>query len=51
MREKNFGIRVNIIEEMKIDEEDAKLLSVIIGTNLCDNLKLEKMKKTGKKRV
>ncbi len=31
----------NIIEGMKINEEDAKLLSVIIGTNLCDNLKIE----------
>jgi hypothetical protein len=31
----------NIIEGMKINEEEAKLLSVIIGTNLCDNLKLE----------
>ena len=31
----------NIIEGMKINEEDAKLLSVIIGTNLCDKLKIE----------
>ena len=26
---------------LKINEEEAKLLSVILGTNLCDNLQIE----------
>ena len=33
----------DIIEGMKISEEERKLLSVIIGTNLCDNMKSEDM--------
>ena len=31
----------DIIDGMKIDEEERKILSVIIGTNLCDNIKNE----------
>ena len=31
----------DIIDGMKINEEEAKLLSVILGTNLCDNLQIE----------
>ena len=33
----------DIIDGMKISEEERKLLSVIIGTNLCDNIKNEEL--------
>ena len=32
------GLGYDIIEGMKINEEERKLLSVILGTNLCDNI-------------
>ena len=39
----------DIIDGMKINEEEAKLLSVIIGTNLCDNLHIEENDDNDKK--
>ena len=41
------GLGFDIIEGMKINEEERKLLSVIIGTNLCDNIVNEDEKERG----